>query len=266
MTKVGVCKKSSKEAATVMIVKQWHLAPKTITKGFKEKYPQERNQSAIYISLADRIKNKKMDLVLAEGCEGEINEKFTTVFNGWDLEAMKKQAQTKGFDRVLSHVPMKLEARFGEKILTICGDNDKLIQEGLVRLSNLRGWAGFYGRLTEPTSDSDRQKLFAESAAGVLKVDKETPIAELVPKIKEKISEELTAFNKTLAERNDAFVKALQAQSFKNAAIVIGGLHVADLKDKIEAAGYACEVMEPAGYSRDDENVIRDFEKAVQAN
>ncbi len=198
MTKVGVCKTAPKDAATVMIVKQWHLAPKTITKGFKEKYPQEKNQSAIYIALADRIKNKKLSLVVAEGCEGEIDEKFSTAFNGWDLETLRKQAQTKSFNRILTHVPMKLEARFGDKILTVCGDDDKLIQEGLVRLSNLRGWAGFYNRLTELTSDTDRQKLFAESAAGVLKVAKETPISELVPKIKDKLAEELQAFNKPL--------------------------------------------------------------------
>ncbi len=265
MTKVGGCKNAPKDAASVMIVKQWHLAPRTINKGFKERYPQEKNQSAIYIALADRIKNKKMDLLLAEGCEGEINEKFTGVFNGWDIETMKKQAQTKAFQKIISHVPMKLEARFDEKILTLCGDNDKLIQEGLVRLSNLRGWAGFYGRLTEPTSDVERQKLFAESAAGVLKIDKETPITELVPKIKEKIAEELEAFKKSLNERNDSFVKVLQGQTFKNAAIVIGGLHVDDLKAKIETAGYACEVMEPTGYARDDEHVIRDFEKAVSS-
>ncbi len=265
MTKVGVCKNAPKDAATVMIVKQWHLAPKTITKGFKEKYPQEKNQSAIYIALADRIKNKKLDLVVAEGCEGEINDDFTTVFNGWDLATLKQQAQTKNFTRVVSHVPMKLEARFGEKILTVCGDDDKLIQEGLVRLSNLRGWAGFYSRLSELTSDTDRQKLFAESAAGVLKIDKDTPIPELVPKIKDKLVEELDGFNKTLTARNDRFVKTLQERTFKTAAVVIGGLHVEDLKNKVAEAGFQCEVLEPSGYAREDENLIRDFEKSIRA-
>lgn len=264
MTKVGVCKDAGNEAGTVYIIKQWHLAPKTVTKGFKEKYPQEKNQSAIYLALADKIKNKKLDLLVAEGCEGEINDQFTPVFNGWDMETLKKQSQSKGFDRLLTHVAMKLEARYNEKILTVCGDNEKLIQEGLVRLSNLRGWAGFYGRLTEPSSDNERQKLFAESAAGVLKVDKETPIAELVPKIKEKIGEELDAFQKSLGERNESFVKTLQAHTFKTAAVIIGGLHVEDLREKVEAAGFNCEVHEPTGYARDDENVIRDFEQAIK--
>lgn len=265
MTKVGTCKTAPKDAPIVMIVKQWHLAPRTITKGFKEKYPQEKNQSSIYIALADRIKHKRLDLLLAEGCEGEINDEFTTAFNGWDISALKKQAQTRAFERILSHVPMKLEARFGDKIRTLCGDDNQLIQEGLVRLSNMRGWAGFYNRLTEVTDDPERQKLFAESAARVLKVDLEMPIAELVPKIKEKLAEELEGFGKTLTARNDRFIKTLQTETFKSAAIVIGGLHVEDLKAKVEEAGFRCEVMEPRGYSRDDENVIREFERAIKA-
>ena len=60
----------------VLVVKQWHLPPTTVTKGFKEKYPQEMNQTEIFNALEERIKKKKLDLVIAEGCEGEIDENF----------------------------------------------------------------------------------------------------------------------------------------------------------------------------------------------
>lgn len=265
MSKLSSCKNLGKEAPSVMVVKQWHLPPKTITKGFpKERYPHEKNQSAIYIALVDKMKSKKLDLVVAEGCEGEINDDYATVFNGWDLASLKKIAQTKSFQRTLAPIAMKLEARFGDKLSTMCGDDEKLIQEGNLRLSNMRGWGGYYSRLSEK-GDPEKTKPFAESAAALLKESKDTPVEQLIPKIKEKLKAELEAFSKSLTDRNDLFVKALQAQPFKNAAVVIGGLHAEDLKTKIEAAGFNCDVWEPTGYAREDEQLIKEFEKALSA-
>jgi hypothetical protein len=235
-----------------------------VTKGFKEKYDQEKNQSAIYLALADKIKNKKLDLVIAEGCEGEINDQFTGVYNGWDLPSLKGQAQRKGFDRILTLVPMKLEARYGEKVQTVCGDNEQLIQEGNLRLSNMRGWVGFLEQLSEPGSDEEKRKNFASAAAALLKESAETPAAELIPKIKEKLGVELEAFTKSLSDRNDGMVKALEGKTFKAAAIVIGGLHADDLKSKLEAAGFSCEVDEPSGYRREDEELIKQFQKFLK--
>lgn len=247
-----------------MIVKQWHLAPTTITKSFREKYPQERNQTAIYQALNDLVKKKKLQVVVGEGCEGEINSDFKTAFNGWDYESLKKQAQTKGFDRIVTQIPLKLEARHGDKLLTLCGDNDKQIQEGNLRISNLRGWLGFWSRLSEHKGDPEKLKLYSEAAADLLKIPKETPAEEMQKKIKEKIKEELELFRKSLTERNTSFVKALEGKDFKTAAIVIGGLHAGDLKEKIQAAGYACDVYEPFGYVQEEEKLIQDFEKALQ--
>jgi hypothetical protein len=247
-----------------MVVKQWHLPPKTITKGFRERYPQEKNQSAIYIALADKVKSKKLDLVVAEGCEGEIDDSFATLFNGWDVASLKKIAQTKSFQRTLAPIPMKLEARFGAKLNTICGDDEKLIQEGNLRLSNMKGWAGYFGKLSDE-SDPEKAKPFTESAAALLKERKDSTAAQLLPKIRERLKLELEEFNKSLADRNDLFVKALQAHSFKNAAVVIGGLHADDLKGKIEAAGLNCDVWEPTGYARADEQLIKDFERTLGA-
>ncbi|NJL24935.1 MAG: hypothetical protein HC902_07015 [Calothrix sp. SM1_5_4] len=72
MTKVASCSPADPSGKTVMLIKQWHLSPTTITKNFKEKYPQERNQTAIYANLADNIKKGKIQLIVAEGCQGEI--------------------------------------------------------------------------------------------------------------------------------------------------------------------------------------------------
>ncbi len=264
MTKVGACRPPEKEGPMVIVVKQWHLSPKTVTKGFKERYDQEKNQSAIYLALADKIKNKKLELVIAEGCEGEINDQFAGVYNGWDMASLKGQAQRKGFDRILTMVPMKLEARYGEKVQTVCGDSEKLIQEGNLRLSNMRGWVGFLERLSESGADEEKRKNFASAAAALLKENAETPVEQLIPKIKEKLSVELEAFTKSLSDRNDEMVKALQGKSFKAAAIVIGGLHAEDLKSKLEAAGFNCEIDEPSGYRREDEELIKQFQKFLK--
>lgn len=276
MTKVASCKPQApsptteeappaapKSEKTLLVIKQWHLAPTTITKGFKEKYRQEKNQTSIYKNLSDAVKKKRLDLVIAEGCQGEINSEFETAFNGWTVEDLKKQSHTRNFERIVAHVPMKLEARWGDKLLTMCGDDEKQIQEGNMRLSNLRGWMGFWTRLNEPDADPERLKLYTGAAADLLKMPKETPIAELKKKIFEQATQELELFNKTLATRNDAFVKVAQTQEFKTGAIVIGGLHAADLVSKLEAAGLTCDVYEPTGYSKEDENLIREFQSEL---
>ena len=106
-------------------------------------------------------------------------------------------------------------------------------------------------------------KLYSEAAADLLKVPKDTPIEKLQAKIKERFKEELDLFAKSLVERNTSFVNALKDKDFETAAIVIGGLHADDLKKKLQDAGFACEVLEPAGYIREDENLIKEFQKAL---
>ena len=262
MTKVGSCdvKDPTKK---VYLLKQWHLAPKTITKGFKEKYPQEKNQTAIYKVLEEGVKRKELQLVVSEGCEGEINSEFKPAFNGWDYGALKSQSQQKGYDKIITLAPLKLEAKYGDKVTTICGDSDALIQEGNLRLRNLRGWMGFYVRLSESKNDPEKSKLYSESAADLLKIPRDTPHEKLIGQIKDRLKEELEAFRKSLDSRDDFFVKALQDHEFSKAALVIGGLHADDLKEKLTKAGIGCEVLEPPGYQREDEKLIQDFQKAL---
>lgn len=262
MTKVGSCTVKD-PAKTVYIIKQWHLSPKTTTKGFKEKYPQEKNQTAIYHFLEEGVKRKDLQVVVSEGCEGEINADFKPTFNGWDFSALKGQAQQKGYDKIITLVPLKIEAKYGDKISTLCGDNEALIQEGNMRVSNLRGWMGFYVRLNEFKDNPEKLKLYSDSAAELLKVPKDTPEEKLMGQIKDKLKTELESFRKSLLARNDSFVKVLQGHEFTKAAIVIGGLHADDLKEKIEKAGMGCEVLEPPGYQRDDEQLVQEFQKAL---
>ena len=252
------------EVKTVMVFKQWHLAPTTVTKGFKEKYQQEKNQTAIYKKLSEMVKKQMLQVVVAEGCEGEIDGNFEPAFNGWKIKELEKQAQTKGFDKIITMVPMKLEARWGDKLVTLCGDDLKLIKESQMHLSNLRGWMGFWTRLNEAKPGDDKLKLYADAAADLLKMPKDTPVEELKKKINERSVEELQLFEQSLNDRNAAFVKAVQSRDYTNAAIVIGGLHAADLKSKLEKAGLNCNIYEPPGYSKQDETLIQDFAKSLK--
>ena len=262
MTKVGTCEVEGPEKK-VLVIKQWHLAPKTATHGFKEKYPQEKNQTAIYQMLEEGVKRDELQLIVSEGCEGEINDDFKAVFNGWDLQSLKAEVGRKGYDKIITLVPLKIEAKYGAKVQTLCGDVETLIQEGNLRLSNLRGWMGFYTRLSENKNDGEKTKLFSESAADLLRIPRDTPPPQLMAQIRAKLKEELEAFRKSLDERDDAFVKVLSDHDFTKAAIVIGGLHAADLKTKLENAGLGCEILEPPGYQRDDEKLIEEFARAL---
>lgn len=269
LTKVESCKTPAGDDAAkdsrkkVMVLKQWHLAPTTSTKGFKEKYPQEKNQTAIYKVLEEGVKRGELQLIVSEGCEGEINSEFKTPFNGWDYDSLKAQCFQKNYDKILTLVPLKIEAKYGDKIPTFCGDNEKLIQEGNLRLSNLRGWSGFFTRINEVKGDPEKIRSYAESAADLLKLPKDTPTDKIIAEIKTRIKVELEGFNKSLADRNDDFVKTLSNHDFSRAAIVVGGLHAEDLKEKLEKAGMACDIYEPPGYQREDESLIRAFEKAL---
>ncbi len=260
LTKVGACAVADAKK-NVMVLKQWHLAPKSVTKGFKEKYPQEKNQTAIYKVIEEGVKRGELQLLVSEGCEGEIDEKFTPTFNGWDFASLKVQSQTKAYEKIITLVPLKIKAKYGDKIQTVCGDSEALIQEGNLRLSNLRGWMGFIDRLGENKGTSDQTKLYSESAAELLKAPKDTPIDKLVVQIKERIKQDLDGYYKSLNARNDSFVKTLVEKDFEKAAIVVGGMHAADLRDKLEKAGLGCEIFEPPGYQRDDEKLVQDFQK-----
>jgi hypothetical protein len=249
---------------TVLLIKQWHLPPTTITKGFKERYPHETNQSAIYRYLNERVRTHYVDMIVGEGCQGEIDENFAVKFNGWDLESLRKISQQKNFDRVLTHIPLKIEARHQDGIRTFCADDESLIQEGNLRLSNLKGWLGYLSRLSDDQADKDKLALYSESASNLLKIEKEIAIPDLLKLIREKMREELNAFKKSIEERNQVVVKTLNEQSFTRAALVIGGLHAKDLQNKLELAGFDCEVLEPPGYGEEDEKLFQEFSRALE--
>ncbi len=248
---------------TVLIVKQWHLGPRTITKGFREKYPQEPSQTAIYNFLSTGVEKAQLDLVVGEGCEGEIGEKFEKEFNGWSYNELRAQPKNKKYEKILTQIPLKLKAKWTSKIHAVCGDNDEQIHNSTVSLSNMRGWYGFLTRFTEKPTTPEQKAEYQESASKLLGYSKVKPIEDLVPKIREKLKTELDSFESSLKKRNESFAAALKANTFTNAAVVIGGLHAKDLKEKVEELKLNCRVMEPINYPAKDEELIESFRRLL---
>lgn len=264
LTKVASCN-TPNATKTVLLIKQWHLNPSIVTNGFKGRYPQERNQAAIYEVLADKVRHKKLQLVVTEGCEGEINAQFTGTFNGWDYASLHKISQTRRYPRIVTSAPFKLKARFTDQIKVVCGDDNKQILESKMRLSNLRGWMGFWTHLHETYID-DKGKLYSDAAAETLKVPNTTPKDKLLSLIQERMKEDLDGFNKSISNRDDSVIKALKASEFETAAVVFGGLHTDDLKSKLEAAGFGCDVLKPPGYEDANEKLVESFGDAAKAH
>lgn len=269
LTKVSSCNpqplKDGQAAPTgkINLIKQWDLSARTSTKGFKEKYAQEKNQTAIYKSLDQDVKDGKIQLIVAEGCEGEMGPEFASTFNGWDYESLKSQSRLKNYERIITSVPLKIKAKHGEKIKVVCGDNLMSIQEGNLRLSNLRGWTGYWSKFEELKNDPAKLKPFAEAAAAVLKVPASTPSKDLADKIRAELKKEIEGLNTSISQRDEAFVKALSENQYATAAVVVGGLHMADLKTKLEQAGMACDIFEPPGYTREEEDLIQNFQNIL---
>ncbi|MES2855513.1 MAG: hypothetical protein V4692_06610 [Bdellovibrionota bacterium] len=258
----------AQDGAAIEIFPQWHLSSQVDTKSKSETAPQAKNQNFIYRSLDKEIALEKIKSVIVEGCEGEIQTGFPLRFNGWtlaDLENLLKSDAAK-FDDLLTQVGLKIEAKYGEKVDVLCGDDLKLIQRHQLILSDLRGYAGFRYRLDQFKNDPKRRDAYLKNIASVLfpagnsapPLTYETGRNALNSRMKERIAE----FKTVLAERNAVFVKRLKFAE-KPAAIVIGALHVADLKRQLDSGGLSNRVREVEGLPGDEAGLIQSFEKLL---
>jgi hypothetical protein len=126
----------------VYFFKQWHLGPGVNTRTSKGSHPQEKNLESIYLQLEEWIRAKKLSELIAEGCSGTLDEKTHFRVNGWTVKDLMAETASPSFQRIATSVPMKLEAKFGESVLTVCGDSDELVKEQLLAFSDARGDAG----------------------------------------------------------------------------------------------------------------------------
>lgn len=238
---------------TVMIP-QWHLAPMTNTVSSSAGLPQEENQRAIYRQLVAWVEGGSVKTAIVEGCEGEINDGFTTRFNGWtlaDLQALSAEQ----LDNVLTHIGLKLKAKMGQKIRVVCGDDDALVKKHQLILSDLRGLVGFRVRIDQYKDDIVKRADYVAGVRDILKLPKDADEVDVIKKLDGELRAKVTEFNSVLHERDASFVRIARGAQPVD-AIVIGAVHLKDLEAQLHAAGLSTQTFTPKGLKGDEAELM----------
>lgn len=136
----------------------------------------------------------------------------------------------------MTHVPLKIEAEFAEKILTTCGDSLDLIKRHQMILSDMTGVTGFLFRLEEARDKFDKKKfkLYHEAYEKIAKQKIDNPIKFLKEKLENLTKEEL----EIIKLRNKKFVEVINQSRSEKIAIVLGARHMEDLAEQLKVAGH----------------------------
>lgn len=255
---VAQCENSREDSERyVAFLKQWHLSPKANTVLSDPKtFDQFENQYAIYKQIEKWVQAGALDTVVVEGCEGEIKAGFTTNFNGQTLEALSELAPEE-LDTALTQLGIKLKARFGDQLKVVCGDDEKLIQEHGLVLSDIRGFAGIYERATQSQNkDPKAYARYMSTARDVLKLAASSSDKEVLALLRQRIRERLDQYEELLHLRNDSFLKVMQGLNERTIAVVLGGLHTEDFYDQLGKRGDSCDFYEPAGYIENESGLL----------
>jgi len=249
--------------ATVFVASQWHLSPSVSTKiGSPKRIPQEENQVALYNQIAAWVQNKGLRFVIVEGCEGEIEDSFDKSFNGWSLQDLGELQESERV-YIMTHIGLKLKARFKQKLRVICGDSEKLIKDHLLALSDLRGLLGFRMRLESIKKEKpDQLESYLVSVRKVVGLSSNENYEVVIRRIEEEMRKSFQRYQTLINERNQFFVKA--AERHRPAVIVVGALHVENLKAELEKEGTSVAIYTPKGLVGDEGNVMKQFEKLLQ--
>ncbi len=217
------CKEKQGE---VKIIKQWHLDSKTSTLDIEKSknLPQFKNQKEVYTWSVEQIQNKKAKLIIAEGCEGEVNDQFRTKFNGWSLPMLKELVNDPEFSNIMAPVPLKLKAKF-PKLRVLCGDSLELIKENLLAMSNLRGMLSYYQKFKK-LNKFDNSNLYVKS---FLEIYPEAKSKDLRVFSLNQAKKALEDFERFIHQRNRSFYRIALQNVESLPIIIIGGLHAENL-------------------------------------
>jgi len=250
--------------AKVILIKQWHLAPKVKTNNIKEskKNPQFMNQKDIYLFLDKKIKSKEITHVISEGCEGEVDKNFSFVHNGWGYKKLKQKVKSTDYEDILALIPLKLEVKHGDNLRTICGDSLSLIMKNSLSFSELRGFASFTIALIQ--NKKKNPKKFELYKKTLFEDAKNPKNLDAITFAKQKASEHLNESLRLIKLRNDKFIEVIKKFKGKNIAVVIGGLHVDDLSKKLTKLKIANEVYTPKGYKNIELELLQTLNKFLK--
>lgn len=243
--------------AEVILFPQWHLAPKVNTKFHKGELPQATNQLSIYNELVKSIDKKKIKSVIVEGCEGEITSGYKENFNGWTLKDLET-LPVKELEPVMTHIGLKLEAKYGNKLKVVCGDNLELIKKNQLAYSDLRGLFGFKMRLEQYKDDQVKKTDYLKTIKEVLKLPEATSDVDTSKKLTAEIKKSLSEFQLQIKARNQFFIDAAKTVE-KPTAIIVGAIHIKDLESRLPRGSF--EIFPVKGLKGDEDRLIQELEK-----
>lgn len=251
------------QAGEVLVIKQWHLSPgeKTTDIEAGKLRPQFPNQLDIYNKLTELVNERKKLTLIQEGCEGEVTKESSPEHYGWTFEALSKRKNDPSYNDILAFMPVKMKAKFEDKVRAVCSDTKELIQKSLLSISDLRGSTGFYQRLREFRKKNDEKSYKAYEAAAIPK-DKLGKV-DAIEYQKLKVKESIKNIEDSLNERNDLIVNLVRKIIDENPVVVIGGLHVKDLTQKLQKEKIPFSIYSPKGYDVRDEQLLEKFKEGL---
>jgi hypothetical protein len=240
----SVATEAQVQEAQVVLIPQWHFSPQVDTRRQNFKQPQFENQFAIFKQL-ELLKDRSVWVV--EGCEGEITKGFGPAFNGWGLKDVEAELKRDGnIDLVMTHIGLKGEALYQDKLRVVCGDSNKLVKEHLTALSDIRGLVGYRLRIDQLRNEPSRRASYIESVQGSLKISKGTSDAETMRRLDDAIRQSIVRYKALVNERNEFFVKSIVSTKEKS-AVIIGALHIEDLEKRMKKANIKYVLFVPKG-------------------
>ena len=257
----------TKSDKIIYFVKQWHVAPAVDTTKIEssKKLPQFKSQSEIFSAITELVAEKEIDTAIAEGCEGEINSKFKEAFNGWTFDRLSKELENKEFKSILTSVLLKAEVKFSEQLKTFCGDDLSQIKRAELALSDLRGDMGYWQKIVENEKNPAKLKVYLDGVIEALKLPSTTDAATALVALKKDVASSFKMFSEANTARDSALIKVIKnVDSKKPILVVYGGLHADDIKEKLQAEKWNCEVYEPKSYKNNEEKLLDDFKKITQ--
>ncbi len=270
MKEVARCE--TKGDPQVYFVKQWHLSPGVDTKNAVTfaPYPQLENQEAIFNQLDSWIEKKQLSTLIAEGCEGELTESSKIKFNNWSVEDLSQRVSKAGYSKILSSVPLKLEAKYKTKIHTYCGDSELLIKDALLSFSDARADLGYLSRLSKLQGDAVKVRPYLEGAIEAYHLPKKTKVNEAMIAVKADLKKTIASIESDLSERNASVMIAVQKVTKETnvplpVVIVFGGMHAQGLKHRLDEKKIPCVVLEPVGYHDDEEKLLAELHSAINS-
>jgi hypothetical protein len=274
---VSVCQKGpgGLPGGRVWFFKQWHLAPSVNTSDIEKSkgLPQYANQSAIYNQLNTWISLGKVKTVIAEGCGGEKTPQKTTEmtqktdahFNGWDMASLKSHlVPAKTYDKILTSIPLKLEAKYGDKIHTLCGDDEALLKKNALAFSDARGELGYLGRLEHYKNDPERAKLYLDGVIELYHLPAGTTSAQAVSRLNTELEKSVNEAEQWIQKRNEHLVDVISAAPRdSDIAVVFGGAHASGVEALLEKKGMNCTIVEPVGYQDDETQLLQKLKELL---